>query len=282
MLGGDQDFINNATDFNHTTQFFGPNSLDRRHQFSVGAIFDFPFALRYGIVSHWYSRLPQTLTVLDQSRSGEIFITDLTGDGTFGGVLGSGGDILPGTNIGSFGRGVTAGNINNFINAFNTGSANTLTPAGQALVAAGLFTPAQLIALGATPVCMPPACSLTTQAALNNGPLGLAPKDQADLDGFREVDMRLSFPIRIRERFTIEPSVSAFNVFNFSNLDGPGNLLSGQLTPADPTNNNLGASGSVTGTPRGITTHTTRVGTGSGVYQLGAPRQLEFGLRITF
>src|SRR5207245_6547629 len=109
----------------------------------------------------------------------------LTGDGTFGGVLGSGGDVLPGTNIGSFGRGVTAGNINNFINAFNTGSANTLTPAGQALVAAGLFTQAQLIALGATPVCSPPACSATVMAALNSAPPVLAPNDQANLCGSR-------------------------------------------------------------------------------------------------
>ena len=91
---GDQDFINNATDFNHPTQFIGPNALDRRHQFSIGGIFDFPYALRYSIVAHWSSRLPQTLTLLNQQRSGEIFHTDLTGDGTVG-------DVLPGTNIGS-------------------------------------------------------------------------------------------------------------------------------------------------------------------------------------
>jgi hypothetical protein len=52
----------------------------------------------------------------------------------------------------------------------------------------------------------------------------------------------------------------------------PGTALDGLLT---------GAAGQINGTNR--TAHNIdRVGIGTGVYSLGAPRQLEFGLRVTF
>jgi hypothetical protein len=61
-------------------------------------------------------------------------------------------------------------------------------------------------------------------------------------------------------------------VFNFANFDLPSALLNGLLT---------GAAGQVNGTtPAGH--NIDRVGIGTGVYALGAPRQIEFGLRIVF
>ncbi len=77
----------------------------------------------------------------DSGAPGEIFRTDVTGDGTTG-------DIVPGTNVGCLLPQPHPGNINQFINNYNTTQAGTLTPAGQALVTAGLFTQGELAALG--------------------------------------------------------------------------------------------------------------------------------------
>jgi hypothetical protein len=54
--------------------------------------------------------------------------------------------------------------------------------------------------------------------------------------------------------------------------DLPGNALSGALT---------GTPGQINGTTREAH-DVNRVGVGTGVYSLGAPRQIEFGLRVTF
>jgi hypothetical protein len=107
--------------------------------------------------------------------------------------------------------------------------------------------------------------------------LALPPGDQAGNSMYKEVSMVLSWPLKFKERFTIEPSISAFNVFNFANFG----LLTGGLTAGE------GAGGSVTGT---LNSHTlpsgdlnsVRTGTGSGVFAVGASRQVEFGLKLTF
>jgi hypothetical protein len=66
--------------------------------------------------------------------------------------------------------------------------------------------------------------------------------------------------------------VSFYNLSNFANFDLPGNSLNGLLT---------GAVGQINGTtPDGHNIN--RVGVGTGVYSLGAPRQIELGLRLTF
>jgi hypothetical protein len=71
---------------------------------------------------------------------------------------------------------------------------------------------------------------------------------------------------------SLEPSVSIYNAFNQSNLDGPGNTLSGVLNSGP---------GSVNGST--FADHqTTRILPGSGVFDLGSPRVMEFGLKFTF
>jgi len=70
----------------------------------------------------------------------------------------------------------------------------------------------------------------------------------------------------------VQPSVGFYNLFNFANFDLPGNTLNELLT---------GTAGQINGTTSEAH-NITRVGVGTGVYSLGAPRQIEFGLRLTF
>ncbi len=142
----DQDFGGGLTDFDHYNNYFGPSALDRTNQFSFGGILNIVHGFQLSLIAHADSSLPQTLTVSPGPErvpgTAQIFQSDLTGDGTTG-------DVLPGTNIGSFGRSVNPSNINNYINSYNSKYAGQLTPAGQALVTAGLFSTLQLQQLGA-------------------------------------------------------------------------------------------------------------------------------------
>ncbi len=254
----DNDFVNIATDFNDPLHYIGPNGLDRRHQFSLGATMDLPYSFRLGLISHFYSPLPATLTLAPTGNPGGIFVTDLTGDGTGDGSFaanGGTGDVLPGTNIGSFGRDVKASNLNSFITAYNQNFAGQPTPAGQMLISNGLFTLGQLQALGGVQQLVP-----------------LAPANEANMDWLRATDLSLSWIYKVKETVEIHPGVSFFNVLNFANFDGPSNPLSGVLS---------GTPGSVNGTS-GQQPNGNRLGLGSGVFALGAPRAIEFSLKVTF
>jgi hypothetical protein len=189
---------------------------------------------------------------------GAIFTSDLDGDGSLAGnTSGQSGDLLTGTNIGSFGRGVGVSGLANLINQWNSNSAGKLTPAGQALVGAGLFTEAQLIALGAvTPTIAPP------------------PAGQEGLGNMFTFDLKLGWkikPVHRWDRLTFEPQVSIYNLFNRQNFDSPSQPLSGILN---------GTAGTLNGTTRA--NRSNLVGLGSGVFALGAPRSLEFGFKVIF
>jgi Carboxypeptidase regulatory-like domain len=248
----DQDFVISAVDFRDPNGFSGPSTLDRPNQLNFGGYFDLPLNFRLGFVSHFWSALPTSIQVPSSAggssnTTGEIFLSDFTGDGTVG-------DLMPGTTVGNFGRGISINGLNSLINNFNSTIATNVTPAGQALIDAGLFTQAQLMALGAHPT-----------------PLTPAPADQADMRGMRAFDLTLAWEGKIHERFTISPSVGFYNLFNFANFDLPGNALSGSLTAS---------AGSINGTSNA--TRPDRVGVGTGVFALGSPRVIEFGLKFTF
>jgi len=249
----DSDFVNTAIDNNNPTADLGPNGLDRTHQFSFGGTFDFPGYIRFGIVGHVYSPLPVTMT-LPGGGPGGIFISDVTGDGSGDGSgVYTTGDIIPGSKIGSFGRDIKTGDLASFIANYNATQAGQLTPAGQVLVQNGLFTQAELQALGGV---------LPTLDAPPAGNVGLG--------WLKTFDFKLSYPRKIGENLTIEPGISIFNAFNNANFDLPGNTLSGFLNSPGSVNETTAAN------------RTTRVTPGSGVFDLGAPRVFEFGLKVSF
>jgi hypothetical protein len=259
-MAQDSDFINSAWDAADPTKYMGPNGLDRTHQFSFGGTMELPEHFRINMIGHFYSPLPQTLTLPTTGEPGGIFVTDVLGDGTGDGNATNGsnggfGSILPGTNLGSFGRGVTAGNINRVINNYNTNFAGNPTPAGQALITAGLMTRAELVSLGGVMPLVSPA-----------------PLNEAGDGWLRDCDLSLNWTYRIKESVELQPGVGIYNLFNFVNFDAPKNTLSGVLN---------GVAGSANATP-GEQPTSLRVGLGSGVFGLGSPRVVEFTLKLMF
>lgn len=265
LINADPDAGFSSLDNASPGRYFGPSLLDRTHQLSFGGYADLPAGFQLSIISHFWSPLSASLVVPNTNLGpGEIFRTDFTGDGTVQ-------DPLPGTHVGNFDRGINASNINRVLANYNNNVALQLTPAGQVLVQNGLFTPAQL-GVGDT-LCYNnpnnlPANSLCAVAP----PVPLAPPGQVNLSWLRALDLKVAWSYNIRESLTVQPSAGFYNLFNFANFDLPGNALNGLLT---------GSAGQINGTTR-AGHDVNRVGVGTGVYSLGAPRQLEFGLRLTF
>jgi Carboxypeptidase regulatory-like domain/TonB-dependent Receptor Plug Domain len=251
--GDDQNFSAIAFDNVNPGHFTGPTAQDRTHQFKWGVTFDVAHrGPRFSVIGNFASAAPTTLRLTAQASpvetsTGEIFFTDLTGDGTAGDTFPSFGKP------GQFGRSVSASGLTNVINSWNSTQAGTLTPAGQALVNANLFTVTQLQELGA----VKPSIAAPPAGEVGNGT-------------FQEVSTVFSWPIKLWDKVTIEPSIAAFNVFNFANFG----RLDGHLSAVQ-------SAGNVNGTTTG-SRDSVRIGTGSGIFSLGAARQVEFGLKLTF
>ena len=126
------------------------------------------------------------------------------------------------------------------------------------LVNNGLFTVSQLQQLGGVAQ-----------------PVPLAPAGQQNMGSLRSFDLRLSWTYKIEAKshvIQLQPGFGFFNLFNFANFDLPPNALIGALN---------GSAGSINGTTAADRI-TNRVGAGTGVFNLGAPRAMEFGMRIAF
>jgi hypothetical protein len=266
-VDNDQDFVIQAADYNKPNRYFGPSLLDRNHQFSFGGFADLPFKFRLGMIGHFYSPLSSTLLMPNTGAgAGEIFRTDFTGDGSVG-------DPLPGTHLGQFDRGTSASNLNSMLNSYNSKFGNQPTPAGQVLIANGLMSLTQLQQLGGVaPIFV---SDPVTQCGGPGQPLNcsaLAPNGQVNFSWLRAFDLNLAWKLTIKEKVSIEPSVAVFNLFNFGNFNLPPNTMSGLLT---------GTPGAINGTTR-LDNEAFRVGNGTGVYAVGASRQVEWGMKLTF
>ena len=248
----DQDFVVQAADNDNPLKFMGPSLLDRTHQISFGGSFEVPYGFRFGMIGHFYSPLSSPTIVGSNGSGGQIFQTDFSGSGF-------GSQPMPGTKNGSYSRDFSLGGLNAAINNYNNTVASQATPAGQVLISNGLFTLAQLQQIGAVAPT-----------------LANAPSDQLLFPWVKAFDFRVSWSHTFAERFKIEPSVGIFNIFNFANFNLPPGAMNGWLDAGSSIN-----SIPTHGAP-GPPSDTFRVGNGTGVFGLGSPRAIEWGLRFTF
>jgi hypothetical protein len=270
--GGDYSLLSVAEDYNRPHNgYFGPAGMDRRHQLTFSPIADLPHGLRLSMIAHLASPLPLSAYIPQQDDggvAGEIFRSDATGDGTVG-------DLLPGTLLGNTGKYSTT-NLTKAIAFYDTNFAGKLTPASQSLANAGLFTAQQLVSLGAY-------LPLIQGGQPGQGQGQALPGHFAEATWLKTMDLRLGRPFQVSERVKVEPNVAIFNVFNWANFGAAGNQLSGVLNAAPGTSlNNASSAGYCGNSTTFCTSRLDRVLAGSGTYSSAAPRQVEFGVRVTF
>jgi hypothetical protein len=251
---GDPAAFANTWDNTSPLKYNGPDVVDRKNMLTFASITELKKGFVFSQITHWYSALPQNILIPSaysgcQGGPEEIFCSDVTGDGTVN-------DLLPTAGAGAFGRSVKGGSgLNSVINKYNSLDAGKPTPAGNLLVSQGLISATQLQSLGGV---MPN--------------LSDAPTGEVGLDLLLLTDVRLAYHHSFfSEKLTVEPSFDAFNIFNRTSYDPPGNLLNGNL---------YGTVGSINGTLPGQRTNVRQ--RGSGTFEQGARRQMQAGLRLSF
>jgi len=262
----DSDLASQSTDFANPDHFTGPSALDRTHQVSLAANFDLRKSVRLSFIGHFDSPLPVTLSFQQNAGGAEVLVTDWRGDGTTG-------DIIPGSSVGSYMRSIKPNGLQTFINTYNTSvaaSSNPQTPAGNALVSGGVFSLQELEQMGG--VLQPLASTVS---------------DVAGLGWLKTFDLKLGWEHKFQDRFSIEPSVGLFNLFNFANFDLPGSTQSGVLSfgagSLSSSATALQPQSTVGGTSStGFSARTNRTSLLSGMNAAGAPRSVEWRLRISF
>lgn len=271
------EFLASATDNKDINADFGPSNLDRRHNVTVSASLGVIGGFRLDQIYRFATSAPQNLRIPNNRGTSGLFTSDFNGDGGNGTTPRV--DTVPGSNIGSFGTSIRSlEDLNAFLTSYNSAFAGKLTPHGQRLVAAGIFSEAQLIALGATLPSIP-----------------LVPLNNPDpFENLFTADFRLSRPIKIwKETWLLEPSWSVFNLFNnaakgqYAGLAIPA-LCTAAIAASDPSN-----------CPNGVTNRTgqrvSAFGTLNYNYRANElpaltqsrglrqnRRQMQFGLRFSF
>ncbi|MCU1222029.1 MAG: TonB-dependent receptor plug [Edaphobacter sp.] len=258
---GDQFFSSPSYDWDNPTLYMGRNGLDHTHQISFGGSATLKYGPQIGIIGHFYTAAATDLNLDNAGTAGSavagIFQSDVTGDGTIG-------DLVPGTNPGYFMHQFNGANLNRLIDQYNATQAGQLTPAGKALVAAGLFSQQQLVALQAT-----------------QQPIARVPEARGPENAFyRNIDLSIAYPIRLsrlREGMTLVPAIAFYNVGNFSNFN---NYNNGTL--ANTTTAQGDISGLLNGPSSFVDHNQNRVQRGSGTSNIGGPRTTEFQLKLNF
>lgn len=273
----DESVANLALDNDNPTRFTGPDGMDRKDQISFGGTFELPLYTRVSLFSHFFSPLPQSLLLPEVTHGGEIFASDWLGSGLNADGLP---EPIPNTNVGQFQRGTNINTLGSVLSTYNRTYGGMLTPAGACLVSAGgplannpfqcpgqisgppVFEPGDLTALGWV---MPTVGSVAPHAV--------------QMPWLKTMDVRASWPIKLKDGVMVEPSATVFNPFNFWNAFLPGNLAGASLTPGQ---NGLLAPNVVGGIAPGSSLTPFRSTFQSGTFAQGTPRSFEFGLRVTF
>jgi hypothetical protein len=285
---GDQDLFNLAMNNDRPTDYFGPSNQSSRHQISVGFGMEMPMGFNFSTITTYRSPLPTSLLAPDWSSGGfeNIFTSDLDGDGLIN-------DPIPGQGRGSYGRAVSAHDLAKLMNNFNSSQVGKLTPAGQALVAAGVLSADELKALGGyIGYHGRVTCTTGPQCAANLGklnPVGLFVPTASPFSNphFFNSDIRISNKIRVGERYVIEPMVEIFNVLNKQNYVSFGD------TSALATQGTINGRTGILGSPTFGAVNTVAAGdqvdergvdrVGGGKIGLpGTPRAFQFGVRVSF
>ncbi|QNI37402.1 TonB-dependent receptor [Edaphobacter albus] len=261
---GDQFFSSPSYDYDHPTQYMGRNGLDHTHQISFGGSATLKYGPQVSLIGHFYSAAATDLNLDNGGISGDstagIFMSDVTGDGTIG-------DLVPGTNPGYFMHEYKGNNLNKLINQYNATHAGQMTPAGQALVNAGLFTPAQLSQLQAVQQPIAPVAEA-------RGPENAF---------YRNLDVSFAYPIhlsRLREGMSLVPAIAFYNIGNFSNFK---NYNNGTLANTTTASGGAAALSGLLNGPNTFADHDlNRSQRGSGTSNIGGPRTTEFQLKLNF
>jgi hypothetical protein len=258
----DQFFNPTPWDYDNPNEYLGRSSIDHTNELSFGGSLQVKYGVNVGVIGHFYSAPPTSLTLdAGSGHSGEIFRTDVTGDGTVA-------DLVPGTLPGAYMHEIKGAGLNRLINTYNATAAGQPTPAGQALVAAGIFSTSQLQALKG----VQQAIATAPTTPLNN-------------PAFRALDVNLSYPIhlnRIREGLSLEPGIAMYNVANFANFGRLGGTLANVNTAGGLTGAGAGADNFLNGSNSPGIQNGLRVQRGSGTFDQGAPRTTEFDLKLNF
>jgi hypothetical protein len=227
--------------------YMGRSNIDHTNELSFGGSIGIKYGLQLAIIGHFFSAPPTSLTLDATSGStGQIFMTDVNGDGLSG-------DLVPATNPGAYMHSVKGKSLNALINEYNSTQAGTVTPAGQALIAAGVMTQAQLTALGGV-----------------QQPIALQPHDNPISNpAFRDFGFNATYPIKLKflGALTLMPGVAMYNVFNMANYGTQSGIL---------------LYGYVNSTNTQVEQNQLRVNRNSCTFDAGGPRSTEFQLMIKF
>jgi hypothetical protein len=237
------------------TSLMGRSALDHTEELSFGGSVEAKYGAHLGMIGHFFSAPPLNLLLDNTSGStAQIFMTDVNGDGVSN-------DLAPGTVPGAYMHQIKGARLNEYIANYNAKYAGSPTPAGQALISAGIMTLPELKGLGGV------------QQAISPQPANHPANDPA----FRSFDLNASYPIKfskLREGLMITPGVAMYNVFNMSNY----NLQSGILLNT----NDAGPVGYVNSPESDQEVNTLRITRNSGTFDQGGPRTTEFQLMINF
>ena len=257
---GSNQFFAGSGSYNNdnVNRYIGRNDQDYTNMISLAGSVTVKYGPQIGIVGHFFSAPPSDLTLGDVTGGGQIFKTDVDGDGTTG-------DLIPGTGPGFYMHQIKGKGLAQLIENYNSTQAGTLTPAGQALVSAGLITSSQLVSLGAV-----------------KQKLAVAPANPLKNAATRTLDLSARYPIRanwLRQGLVLTPSVTMYNAANMSNFTTFSSLAD---TSVDTTTLNSTTYLNGSNTQANLNYNRVLRGSGNGTFDQGGSRTTEFNLKLDF